>query len=102
MNNQLHIFMEYRIKSEYVKEFENKMPDVMKELERHEAIETEWFEAADQKNLYVEMFKLPTHSHYHDIKNVRRDKAHPIFGQFDQYVEGGIEKVHCWAFVKRS
>ncbi|MDG5786240.1 hypothetical protein QA612_01970 [Evansella sp. AB-P1] len=102
MNQGLQIFLEYKIKPEFVNEYEKHMNEILVELEQYSATEVDWYEAADQKHLYVEMFKLPTMAHYHAIKEMRQNSNHAVFGRLDQYVDGGIKKVHCWAFVQRK
>ncbi|MBU9719866.1 MULTISPECIES: hypothetical protein [Bacillaceae] len=100
--NDLQIFIEYKISADMVHEYENHMQKVLDELRAFGAADVEWFEAADQENLYVEMFLLPTMESYELIKGKRRDGADPVFGQLDKYIVGGLQKLHCWAFVQRG
>lgn len=103
MSQPLQIFMEYRINGDKVIEYEAHMQEsLLKKIEEYEATEIQWFEAADQEHLYVEMFKVPTMAHYESIKEKRRDADHPVFGRLNEFVDGGMKKVHCWAFVKKT
>ncbi|MFA9559254.1 hypothetical protein ACERII_18240 [Evansella sp. AB-rgal1] len=101
MNQQIQVFMEYKIKPELVKEYEQAMEKIGAEVGDYEVTDFQWYKAADQGALYVEMYKVPTMSHYNSIKKWRKDKDHPVFGKLNEYVPGGIEKVHCWAFLKK-
>ncbi|MDQ0256886.1 hypothetical protein J2S74_004308 [Evansella vedderi] len=102
MNRPLQIFMEYKIKDDSVETYEGAMKKVLKALEENEASDIHWYKAADQGSLYVEMFKVPTMSHYNEIKEKRRDEQHPVFGHLEKYVDGGLKKVHCWAFIEKN
>ncbi|MBB5174629.1 hypothetical protein [Texcoconibacillus texcoconensis] len=97
----IHVFIEYKVKLSSKKLYEVKMKDVLENLPDYEVEDIEWFEAADQEGLYVEMFKVPTMSHYYALKERRKSPSHAIFGQLDQVVDGGVEKLHCWAFVAK-
>ncbi|MBU9711840.1 hypothetical protein [Evansella tamaricis] len=96
------IFMEYKITEKMIYKYETGMPSIIKELENLGAIDIHWYKAADQGNLYVEMFILSSMEEYETVKRLRRDSDHPVFGKMDEYVDGGMKKVHCWAFVEKS
>lgn len=98
MLQSLHIFMEYKIKKEKISEYELAMKHIMMELREYEASDIQWFEATDQPNLYVEMFKVPTESHYNALKKLRQTSENSIFSKIHHMVEGGPSKIHCWAF----
>ncbi|WP_026690865.1 MFS transporter [Alteribacter aurantiacus] len=102
MSEKLQIFMEYKVKEDMVTEYEQVMKDILPALSEYGAEEVDWYEAADQKHLYVEMFTLPTMSHYHAMKKRRCTNEHPLFSKLDSLVEGGVKKVHCWAFVQKK
>ena len=96
--SSLQIFIEYKVKEADVKKYETVMKEVVKKLPEFSAEKIEWFVAADQPFLYVEMFQVPTLAHYQALKKLRRSIEHPVFGQLDNYIEGGLEKLNCWAF----
>ncbi|MFB4165961.1 hypothetical protein ACE1TI_19715 [Alteribacillus sp. JSM 102045] len=102
MNQKLQIFMEYKIKPEKEQKYNQIMEEIAEALPNYEAENFQWFSAADQQGLYVEMFEVPTLSHYHTLKKWRSSKEHHIFGKLDECVEGGIKKIHCWAFQAKT
>lgn len=99
MTEKLQIFIEYKINENVIREYEEKMGIILATLPEYEASEIEWFAAADQPHLYVEMFKVPTKAHYIALKKYRQSNEHPVFGSIIPYIEGGSEKLHCWAFI---
>ncbi len=102
MNDKMQIFLEYKVKDDCTEQYEALMKEILPALKNYEATDVDWYEAADQKNLYVEMFQLPTMSHYHGMKKMRCTLEHQLFSKLDSVVVGGIEKVHCWAFIQRK
>lgn len=102
MSESVQIFMEYKVKEEKIVEYELAMKEILAALPEFEATDIEWFVASDQPYLYVEMFKMPTLAHYHAFKKLRRDTDHYLFGKLIPFVEGGIEKIHCWAFQRKE
>ncbi|UCZ54100.1 hypothetical protein LGQ02_04785 [Bacillus shivajii] len=102
MKKPIKVFLEYKIKNEYKKEYEALIPKILKENQSYDAIDVDWFEAVDQNNLYVEMFEIPTMDHYYAVKKDREDKDHPIFGKLDECIDGGLKKLHCWAFIHKN
>lgn len=102
MTENIHIFIEYKVKEAAVSEYEQYMKKVLQALRDYEASEIEWFVASDQGNLYIEMFKLPTKSHYYALKKLRLDEEHHLFGKLLSFIEGGAKKVNSWAFIKKS
>lgn len=95
---KLQIFIEYKVKEAKIKQYEAIMKDVLEKLEEFQAEKIEWFVGTDQPFLYVEMFQVSNISHYHGIKSLRKSIEHPVFGQLDSFIEGGLEKLNCWAF----
>ncbi|MBU8908869.1 hypothetical protein [Desertibacillus haloalkaliphilus] len=105
MEQSLQIFIEYKVKPTKVKEYEEVMEKVVDLLPEFEASDIQWFIATDQPYLYVEMFKVPTKSHYLALKKLRQSDEHHLFSQIGPMVEGGLKSIHCWAFqakVNRS
>ena len=100
--NCLQIFIEYKIIDEKVAEYEQVIEQILKELPEYQAEKIEWFVATDQPNLYVEMFQVPTVAHYQALKKLRKCKEHPLFGKIDEYIDGGLNKLNCWAFQRQS
>lgn len=102
MSKKITVFMEYKVRPEYVQDYENVMKEFAQALPTYDANHFQWFKAADQEGLYVEMFDVPTLSHYHTLKKWRRSKEHSLFKKLDEYVVGGLEKVNCWAFIRKD
>ncbi len=101
MNKNIYIFMEYKIKTEKRKLYQQLMKETAAALSDYQVESFQWFQAVDQKGLYVEMFHVPALSYYHTLKKERRSKDHPIFGKLEECVEGGLEKINCWAFYAK-
>ncbi|MDY7221428.1 hypothetical protein P4637_18395 [Halalkalibacterium halodurans] len=102
MTQSLQIFIEYKIKKETINEYEQVMKEILQELPSYEASNIEWFVASDQPYLYVEMFEVPTTSHYHVLKKLRQSEDHRLFGKIIPMVEGGASAIHCWAFERKK
>ncbi|MDT8860979.1 hypothetical protein N0O92_12120 [Alkalihalobacillus sp. MEB130] len=102
MTKRLQIFMEYKIKKELVKEYEEVMKEIMNVLPDYEATNIQWYVADDQPHLYVEMFEVPTPSHYQVLKQLRQSTEHATFSKMVPFIEGGVEKIHCWAFQRKD
>ncbi|WP_018923347.1 hypothetical protein [Salsuginibacillus kocurii] len=102
MPQRVHIFMEYKIKKNKKQVYEAIMSEALQELNTYSIEDYQWFEAMDQEGLYVEMFSVETMAMYEEIKNARTTLDHPFFSQWEDLVEGGLRKVHCWAFLKKD
>ncbi|OIJ14009.1 hypothetical protein BKP35_07320 [Anaerobacillus arseniciselenatis] len=94
----LQIFIEYKVKEARVEKYEEVMKEVLQKLPEYSAEKIEWFVATDQPFLYVEMFRVPNIAHYQALKKMRQSKDHPVFSKLDEFIEGGLEKLNCWAF----
>ncbi|MCM3762235.1 hypothetical protein M3212_15790 [Alkalihalobacillus oceani] len=102
MTKPLQIFMEYKVKEAEIESYEAAMKEVIQALPEYGASRIEWFVAEDQPHLYVEMFEVPTQSHYHVLKKLRRSEEHSLFRTIVPYIEGGAENIHCWAFQRKE
>ncbi|GAE26384.1 hypothetical protein JCM9140_2440 [Halalkalibacter wakoensis JCM 9140] len=103
MTKPLQIFMEYKVNKNQVHEYEQAMKEIIEVLPEYEATNIQWFVGEeDQPYLYVEMFEVPTISHYEVIKNMRRSAEHSTFGKIVPFIDGGAEKIHCWAFKRKE
>ncbi|MGO4889827.1 hypothetical protein ACJ2A9_18935 [Anaerobacillus sp. MEB173] len=98
MRENLQIFIEYKIKAEAVQAYEQTMRKIIDLLPEFEAKNIQWFVATDQPHLYVEMFEVPTVAHYHALKKLRRSNDHHLFKELDPLIDGGLQKLNCWAF----
>ncbi|MGC4377006.1 hypothetical protein WD019_08715 [Fictibacillus sp. Mic-4] len=98
MKQPVTVFIEYKINKDIIKLYEKNMKDVIRELQNLGATHLSWLKAADQENLYVESFTVHSISLYQSIKEKRTNPSHPIFGMLEECIEGGLKKLHCWAF----
>ncbi|WEG17510.1 MFS transporter [Alkalihalophilus pseudofirmus] len=101
MTQALDVFIEYKIHEKYVKPYEENMKKIKERVQEMGASDFEWYEAADQPNLYVEMFKVNDYAAYEKIKSLRQDESESLTKDFSAYVAGGSSKVHCWAFKRK-
>lgn len=102
MTKRLQIFMEYKVKENQIDAYERAMKDVIHTLSDYEAENIQWYVAEDQPFLYVEMYEVPTASHYQVLKKIRRQAEHAVFGKIVPFIDGGAEKIHCWAFQRKE
>ncbi|SDH43282.1 hypothetical protein SAMN05192534_105142 [Alteribacillus persepolensis] len=102
MDDKLQIFMEYKVKPEKESLYREVMAEIAAVLPTYEVSNFQWFSAFDQDGLFVEMFEVPTPSHYHTLKKWRTSKSHQVFSKLDECVKGGTEKIHCWAFQAKT
>lgn len=102
MNHKLTVFIEYKIKSDIIEPYEAHMENVIKELKKDGAITVSWMKAIDQDFLYVESFDVVDEAAYLDFKELRLSGNHPVYGQLDSMINGGLPKLHCWAFQKKG
>lgn len=98
----LQIFIEYKINETEVDQYESVMQEVIRKLPEYSAENIQWFVSTDQPNLYVEMFQVPNIAHYKALKKLRKSYEHPIFSQLDKYIEGGLDRLNCWAFQTKQ
>jgi hypothetical protein len=92
------VFLEYKVKPDTFQAYETAMEFVSNELHLFGATQFEWYRAIDQPSLYVECFKVQNKNEYETIKNMRISAEHRVYSRLDALVEGGLEKIHCWAF----
>lgn len=102
MTKALQIFMEYKVNEHYLNEYEQAMERVLEELPQFGATNIQWFVSEEQPFLYVEMYEVPTQSHYHVLKKLRKSTDHHIFGKIAEFIDGGTDKIHCWAFQRKE
>lgn len=103
MNPQKYVvFMEYRISEEKRTEFLTAMEEISSAMLNEQVNDYEWFESVDQGALFVEMFAVNTLEQYNILKAKRTEPGDGAFGQLEEFVPGGIKKVHCWCFEKKG
>ncbi|GEK60208.1 hypothetical protein CHL76_16020 [Marinococcus halophilus] len=103
MNPQKYVvFMEYRVLEEKRAEFLRTMEEISSAMLKKQVNDYEWFESVDQGALFVEMFSVNTLEQYNVLRTERTEKSDSVFGRLDEFVPGGIKKVHCWCFKKKG
>jgi hypothetical protein len=96
------VFMEYKVNPDTIQAYESVMEFVISELESLGVSRIEWYRAVDQHSLYVECFRVQNKNEYEIIKEKRISSEHPVFSKLQTYIEGGSEKIHCWAFEQMT
>ena len=96
------IFMEYKVRPEAVSAYEGFMKEIATSLQSSDAQGFRWYEAFDQPRLYVEMYEVENEEVYKKMKRARQTANHPIYGKLSEFIDGGVEKIHCWAFVSKE
>jgi hypothetical protein len=95
MSNSVRIFIEYKVKPSLIQQYEMQMEKVLEQLPTFGANQINWFKEDRQK--YIETFSLPTISHFIAFRKLRGEKKNSIFGELDQFLEGGIENIQIHA-----
>jgi hypothetical protein len=99
---EITVFMEYKIKTEFVEKYKTLMNSISRKLNTDGAGDVQWYRAADQDSLYVEYFKTKNYNDYISLKEARLQKNVPVYSDLHEMIEGGTAKLHCWAFIKQN
>lgn len=102
MSKGLQIFIEYPIRKNAIKQYEETMKNVLCLLPEFGAVHIQWYLSTIKSNHYVETFYVPTESHFFALKRLRKEKQHNVFGVFEQFVEGGMNEIQYLALKKSS
>lgn len=92
------VFVEYKVLPQRRNEFLSLLSSLEQQLQTMQATEVKFYEGADQPGLFVEEFHVPDHETYEHIKMLRKEGPIDIFAELAQCIEGGVEKLHIWAF----
>ncbi|QQK75572.1 MFS transporter [Salicibibacter cibarius] len=98
----IQVFMEYKIAEGKESAYQAWIKGVANELTAMGAENFRWFEALEQPGLFVELFTVPSVEIYERIKDLRRSREHPRFGELANWVHKPLEQINCWAFRDRS
>jgi mRNA deadenylase 3'-5' endonuclease subunit Ccr4 len=98
MNKQIRIYVEYKIEESAIQQYHMLLDQIVKTLERFDAKHIECCKS-EKQNQYMEIFTVPTESHFHAIKKIHKNKNHSIFGKLHEIVSGGSERILCRALV---
>ncbi|MDN4527582.1 hypothetical protein [Fictibacillus fluitans] len=102
MSEKITVFIEYKVNTDQVGQYEKYMKKVLDALKKDGAYSPVWMKAIDQDLLYVECFDVSNPKFYISIKEKRRSREHTVYGALDQMITGGLSKLHCWAFEKKG
>jgi len=94
----IKVFMEYKIKQNDINAYQTAMREVKKWMIEQKAMNYQHFEGVDQSFLFVEMFDVQSIEEYERFKKLRCEEE--TF--FSEFVIGGKEKIHMWAFAETS
>src|SRR6478609_9014085 len=88
------VFVEYAI----VPEFRNSFLIYMQRLQQREGL-LELLEGTDQEGLFVEIWHDVSYEDYVKMKQERLvERANEGKGDWEQWIKGGIQKLHMWHF----
>lgn len=91
----IKIFIEYKITEEGMENYLEAMKSVREKItSEHKVYNYQHFEGTDQALLFVEMFDVETLEDYERLKRLRCEND-PMIAD---WVQGGKEKIHMWAF----
>jgi hypothetical protein len=96
MEKGVRIYIEYKVKPSLIQQYELQMENVLKQLPTFGADHINWFHVDTEKK-YIEMFSLPTISHYVALRKMRAKACHTKFGMLDQFIEGGLQNIQMHA-----
>ncbi|MEW9670639.1 hypothetical protein [Ammoniphilus sp. 3BR4] len=89
------IFIEYKISEKGIHEYLKTMKAVRERMINEQSVVNyQHFEGTDQPLLFVEMFDVETLEEYERLKHLRCEKD-PMIAD---WVQGGKDKIHMWAF----
>ncbi|BCJ88387.1 MFS transporter [Effusibacillus dendaii] len=94
----IKVFVEYKVKPERREEYLNSLPQLRQKLESSGALNVRFFAGTDQPLLYVEEFFVSGMEQYETMKQARISQADDFWVEQSKHVEGGLQKIHIWAF----
>ncbi|MBW3110526.1 MULTISPECIES: hypothetical protein [Bacillaceae] len=94
MKNTLHIYLEYEIKQHLKPRYKQIMTSIAETLPQYDACDISWEKAEDTSNRYIETFVVPTESHFHVLKRLRKSRRHLLFGLLDECICGGVKEIN--------
>ena len=89
------VFVEYQIKEDSCEAYRSFMKQ---QLDLHPSLEL--YEGTDQPGLYVEIWSNIDPEAYGSMKRQRKEaSAQEGWEKLEQWVKGGLDKVHIWHFT---
>ncbi len=96
MKNSFQMYIEYEIKQEVYDQYVALMSKVIETLPQYDANKIQWSSSQDKENYFIESFILPTESHFHVMKRLRKTRSHLLFGLLDDCICGGVKEIKCF------
>ena len=96
MNHSLQMYIQYEIKESSIEHYQQLMKNILQSLESYDAIDIQWLPSPDSSTAFIEVITLPTESHYHALKKLRKSRQHLLFGMLDDCISGGLNKMNCF------
>lgn len=95
----IKVFTEYKVKRDLREEFLSLHGELREYHQREWKVKDfHLFEGTDQPDLFVEEFHVQHFDLYEQIKAERRSEKSDLWKKMHQCIEGGVQKVHIWAF----
>ncbi|WP_108670538.1 hypothetical protein [Peribacillus acanthi] len=99
MNKQIKIYVEYTIEESAIPQYQMLIKQIVEALEHFEAQSIECYKT-EKQDQFMEIFTVPTESHFHAIKRIHKNKNHTVFGKLHRIVSGGADQISCRALVQ--
>ncbi|WP_102347641.1 hypothetical protein [Bacillus sp. Marseille-P3661] len=100
MSKKLKVVVEYSVKSESVDQYEHLMKSIIHILPNYGFKKIEWFSCSDDNHRYVEIYEVPSESHYYALKKLRNNMhSNSMFSSLKIFLNG---KINYWVIKKAS
>ncbi|RIW32323.1 hypothetical protein D3H55_13720 [Bacillus salacetis] len=96
MNHSFQMYIQYEIKEPFIEQYQQLMKDILQSLKSYEAMDVQWMSPPGSTTVFLEVITLPTESHYHALKKLRKSRKHLVFGTLDACISGGLDKMDCF------
>jgi hypothetical protein len=97
MEKRFTFIIEYNVNENCNEKYEQTMNDITAYLYQYDVEQLQWFTDKVDSTRRIELFTVPSESHYYAIKKMRKAKNHHIFGLLDEIIDGGLNAIRCWA-----
>ncbi|WP_456272049.1 hypothetical protein [Bacillus sp. AK031] len=97
MKHSLQMYIQYEIKESSIEHYEQLIQSILHTLPYYDAFNIQWQSVPEKPNQFTEVFTLPTESHYHALKKLRKSRQHLLFGMLDGCISGGLKQMDCFA-----
>ncbi|WP_421383936.1 hypothetical protein ACOJQI_05010 [Bacillus salacetis] len=97
MNHSLQMYIQYEIKESSIEQYQQLMKNILETLKSYDAVDIRWMPSPGSQTNFIEVITLPTESHYHALKKLRKSRHHLLFGMLDDCISGGLNQMDCFA-----